>query len=150
MLIGDVIRIGLTRKRMKVKDLANMLGVGSTAVSQWLSGNSTPPGDKMIKIIEILDLVDEFFPNSQRCSELITGTCEDKPKRRPRNTYDLETFATMETGDGPKFTLTRRPNLLVIEVDKKIVFRLNNREAENFRKIVNTLVDIQMGVGQIK
>ena len=87
---------------------------------------------------------------SKECSGLITGTCEDKPKRRPRNTCDLETFATMETGDGPKFTLTRRPNLLVIEVDKKIVFRLNNREAENFRKIVNTLGDIQMGVGQIK
>ncbi len=63
MNIGEIIRSGLHKKRIKVKDLANMLGVGSTAVSQWLSGNSTPPGDKMIKIIEILDLVDDFFPN---------------------------------------------------------------------------------------
>ena len=65
MLIGDVIRIGLTRKKWKFRELAEELNVRTSSVSQWVNNHSIPPGDKMIKIIEILDLVDEFFPNSQ-------------------------------------------------------------------------------------
>ena len=61
--IGSVIRIGRRKKNWKQKDLAKVLDVSPALVSSWETGNRIPPGDDLLKIANLLDIVDLLFPN---------------------------------------------------------------------------------------
>ena len=62
MDIGEKINVGLQRKKMDRKDLAKLMEVNPSAVAKWISGRTKPPADKLLKIIKILELYEEFFP----------------------------------------------------------------------------------------
>ena len=61
--ISNVIKLGRIKKGMNQKELAKSLGVSQSAVSDWENGGKTPSGDALLKLIEILDLLPELFPN---------------------------------------------------------------------------------------
>lgn len=60
--IGKIIRAGLERKGMANIQLAEIMEVGPSSVSMWLANKSIPPGDKLIKIAQVLDIAGELFP----------------------------------------------------------------------------------------
>lgn len=60
--LGKIIRSGLERKHMTNIELANLVGLQPTSVSMWLANKSKPPADKMIQIMEVLDIVPDLFP----------------------------------------------------------------------------------------
>lgn len=66
MNIGELINLGLTKKKMSQKELANLVGVNPPAVTKWISGKNSPPADKLIKIISLLNLTEEFFPERKQ------------------------------------------------------------------------------------
>ena len=62
-VIGRAIKEGLKRKNMSQKDLAEIMKVSKSSVTYWVKGLSFPPGDKLIKIIRDLDIVNDLFSN---------------------------------------------------------------------------------------
>ncbi len=67
--ISKLIAMGIKRKNISQKELAEKLNIGQSSVAKWISGKSMPQADKMIEIIRILDLVSEFFPEYQRIGQ---------------------------------------------------------------------------------
>lgn len=67
MNIGQKIQIGLKKKGIRQKDLAQQMGVASNTVSQWITGHSIPPGDKLIQVAQILEIQNDLFPPSNEC-----------------------------------------------------------------------------------
>lgn len=65
MDIGELINKGLRRKGITQTRLAEILGVKPPSVAAWISGKSSPKAEKLVEIINILDLKDEFFPNNE-------------------------------------------------------------------------------------
>lgn len=64
MDIGNIIKIGLDRKKLSQAELAREMGLTRASISKWVGGENIPPGDKLVKIIKILDLVPDLFPES--------------------------------------------------------------------------------------
>lgn len=62
MDISNAIARGLRNKGMSQKDLAEKLDIGQSSIAKWVSGKAMPQADKMIEVIRLLDLVEEFFP----------------------------------------------------------------------------------------
>lgn len=60
--IGKAIEKGLRKKNLSQKELARIVGVSPPNVNQWVKGTSAPSGDRLLRVIEILDIVSEFFP----------------------------------------------------------------------------------------
>ncbi len=60
--IGAAIREGRRKKKWKQKELAKILDVSSSLVSLWETNTRIPLGDDLIKIANLLDIVDILFP----------------------------------------------------------------------------------------
>lgn len=60
--IGLKIEEGIKRKGINNTNLAKRIGVSSAAVGQWIKGISAPSGEKIIDVIEYLELQEDFFP----------------------------------------------------------------------------------------
>lgn len=79
--IAGNIRKGLKKNGMNASQLAKKMNVARSTVSQWLNGHSTPPAEKLIKIISILDIADEFFPKKEESigEVILRANKEKKP-----------------------------------------------------------------------
>jgi transcriptional regulator with XRE-family HTH domain len=64
--IGNAIRHGLDKKGWTQKKFAEIMGVSASLVSCWIKNERIPPGDVLIKIALLLDIVDELFPTEQK------------------------------------------------------------------------------------
>lgn len=62
MDIGKTINIGLRKKGLSQVKLAKALGVSPPTVANWISNKRKPDAEKLLQIINLLDLVPEFFP----------------------------------------------------------------------------------------
>lgn len=60
-MIGKAIKDGLIKRGWKNPDLAGLLGVTASEVSNWVRGVRVPPGDKLLKIAKILDIGKELL-----------------------------------------------------------------------------------------
>lgn len=60
--IGEAILIGRVRKGWSQIDLAKKLGLTSAAVSNWEKNKTTPPGDMLVYLIDLLNLHPLLFP----------------------------------------------------------------------------------------
>ena len=68
--LGKDIRRALTRKDISQKKLADMLGVSEPAISQWISGSTTPDYQHWPKIREVLGIdVQNALYNTRRYKE---------------------------------------------------------------------------------
>ncbi len=59
--IGNAIEIGLKRRHMTQTELAKIFCVSKPAVGQWIKGEVCPSGEKLLEIIEYLDIYKEVF-----------------------------------------------------------------------------------------
>ena len=66
MDIGQLILDGLLKKKMSQKELAYKLGVKPPTFNKWISGQNGTPASKLVEIIKMLDLVEEFFPGYRK------------------------------------------------------------------------------------
>ena len=60
--LGEIIANKLSATRMQKGELADKLGVSAPAVSQWISGKTTPDAIKLIEIVRLLELVPDLWP----------------------------------------------------------------------------------------
>ncbi|BBM84680.1 helix-turn-helix domain-containing protein [Candidatus Uabimicrobium amorphum] len=65
MDVGEIINTGMKRKGLSQRELAEQLDVSQPNVAKWVSGKMMPRADKLIEIIKILDLYDDFFPEKK-------------------------------------------------------------------------------------
>ena len=65
MNISEKIILGLKSRNMTQSALAKELGVSRQSIAQWVSGKAMPQADKLVEIINILKIKDEFFPNNE-------------------------------------------------------------------------------------
>ena len=66
MKIGEKILIAIRRKGITQKKLAEYLGVSSPSVARWIANESYPMVDKFIKMVQYLEMVEDFFPEYQK------------------------------------------------------------------------------------
>ncbi len=78
MDISNKIAMGLKLKGLSQRELAEMLGIHQTGVGKWISGKSLPTADKLIEIIKILDLVEDFFPGYGKLDDTELDSVEKK------------------------------------------------------------------------
>lgn len=80
--IGKIISQGLRKKGFSQKDLAEKLGVHQSSITKWVSGRAYPAAQKLLDIIKILDLVEDFFPGyTKNASEKAVSKLEDLEER---------------------------------------------------------------------
>jgi len=77
--IANLIKRALFEMKMTQSELAQKMGVSRSVVAQWSNGHNIPPGDKLIQIIGILDIVSSIFPEYQR--QEFRKTEEEKEKK---------------------------------------------------------------------
>lgn len=70
--IGKIIKEGIYRIHKTQVWLADEIGVGKALVNRWIRGESIPGGDNLLKIIDLLDASDLFFPIVRKEYETIT------------------------------------------------------------------------------
>lgn len=63
MKICEIIKKGLHNKNISQADLAREMHLGRGTVNKWVTGENIPPGDKLIKIANYLDIVCDLFPD---------------------------------------------------------------------------------------
>lgn len=68
--IGKAIRLGLAKKGINQKDLANFLGISTPSVSLWMHGKTTPSYKYLQKMAEYLDIGEDIFPNQERRAKI--------------------------------------------------------------------------------
>lgn len=61
--LGRIIKKALWEKQMTQVDLAKKMNVSRGVIAQWVNGNNVPPGDKLIELMNTLDIVSDIFPN---------------------------------------------------------------------------------------
>lgn len=61
--MADSLRIALSTKQMRQKDLAKMLGTSEATVSRYLNGEGTPSAITLMRICSTLGLSFEYFNN---------------------------------------------------------------------------------------
>ena len=61
--MADSLRIALSTKQMRQKDLAKMLGTSEATVSRYLNGEGTPSTITLMRICSTLGLSFEYFNN---------------------------------------------------------------------------------------
>ena len=61
--MADGLRIALSTKQMRQKDLAKMLGTSEATVSRYLNGERTPSTITLMRICSTLGLSFEYFNN---------------------------------------------------------------------------------------
>ncbi len=64
--ISKKIQMAMGKMGVSQKELAKMIGTSQPSVNKWISGKSMPQADKLLEIIKMLDLVEEFFPGYRK------------------------------------------------------------------------------------
>lgn len=64
--LGEKIREGLYKKRMKQIELARKIGKTPQQVTDWIKGRSKPQVEDFLKIAKELDIIEEFFPEYKK------------------------------------------------------------------------------------
>lgn len=64
--IGKAIALGIRRKNITQRKLAEVAGVSPPTVNQWIAGISAPQWDKLFEIVEYLEIVHDLFPSAKR------------------------------------------------------------------------------------
>ena len=104
--IGRCIKEGLSIKRMKQKELAQMMGKSNALISEWISGRKIPRGDDLIKIVTILEVSHLLFPERKKEPEDTIGEGE-KTKKIKKLQHQIahieQKFEVMEK----KFTISK-------------------------------------------
>lgn len=59
------IKLARIKKGLSVKELASVIGVSSSAVSQWENGSKSPRADKLKAISEALEVSTEYLLNGK-------------------------------------------------------------------------------------
>lgn len=60
--MGGRLRAGRTAKKMTLEEIGKALGVSAQAVSQWEYGQATPAVDKLVTLVQMLELqIDEVL-----------------------------------------------------------------------------------------
>lgn len=93
--IGEAIRRGRKRKRWSQSELAEKMNVHQTHVSQWEKGKKRIYGEDLIKIAQMLDIVDELFYSNRKESR------EDIPLQKFLQ-EQLQNFEKQLSGYGRK------------------------------------------------
>jgi transcriptional regulator with XRE-family HTH domain len=69
----------LAKKDKRNSDLAKACGVGRSAVSNWISGESSIDIERIPTICEFLEVsIDEFFGNSKKYGRQVSDISEDE------------------------------------------------------------------------
>ena len=71
--IGKKIRIGLVRSGFTQKKVAKIMNVSNKSISSWCTGNSTPPGDKLLTLIKVINAEDLFLNSESLTKEFVNG-----------------------------------------------------------------------------
>lgn len=132
MNVGEAINSGMKRKGISQRELAEMLNVSQPNVAKWVSGKMMPRADKMIEIIKILDLRDEFFPEEDE-------PCPEKEEKKITVDGDViqHLFSEIEDikkqinevnddGEYEEVSKTMKELRLLAAVDDKFAKELNN------------------------
>lgn len=64
--LGEKIKNGLYKKRIKQVDLAKKLGKSPQQITDWIKGRSKPQVEDFLKLAETLDLVEDLFPSYKK------------------------------------------------------------------------------------
>ena len=64
--IGKILRDSFHQRGLKQKEVAEKIGENYKSLNAWVSGRTIPPGDKLLRMIIVLDLVDDFFPKYRK------------------------------------------------------------------------------------
>lgn len=59
--IGEAIRMARVKRRMSQGTLAELVGVTKPAISNWECGKTSLKAEYFLKVVEILELENEFF-----------------------------------------------------------------------------------------
>ncbi len=104
--IGKCIKEGLALKRMKQKELAQIMGKSNALISEWISGRKIPRGDDLIRVVKKLEIVHLIFPETAVEHE------GDKTKKLKQLQLQMDSMQK-------KFEFfARENNLPVVEGDK--------------------------------
>lgn len=76
MDLGKIIKQGRSKKQMTQEELAKIVKVNKVSIWAWESNKYSPSGEMLIKLGEILDIVDELFPDHKLKSEYEAKTDE--------------------------------------------------------------------------
>lgn len=68
--IGKCIKQGLKNKGWKQKDLASYMNKTSSAISEWVTNKSAPAANDLIKVAELLDIVDLLFSTGNKTHQI--------------------------------------------------------------------------------
>ena len=70
MNIAEAIKIGLSKKKINQKELAQFMGKSHPAISEWVNDKGYPQAEDLIKIIKFLDIADLLFDKKQQGIEM--------------------------------------------------------------------------------
>lgn len=63
--IGKIIKKGLQKKGKSQKWLASALDRNPSNISEWINNKKKPSSDTLIKLINLLDISEDFFPKKE-------------------------------------------------------------------------------------
>lgn len=90
MEIGEKILKAIRRKGITQKKLAEFLGVSSPSVARWITNESYPMVDKFIKMVEYLDMVEDFFPEYTKKEEQVVTVQYERDKELAKRIDQVE------------------------------------------------------------
>lgn len=65
MTLGEIIQKARVRKSLSQRGLGKLLGVSGPAVYAWEKDKAAPDAEKLLKLVSILELQYDLFPNPQ-------------------------------------------------------------------------------------
>lgn len=73
--VGKIIKQGRLKKEMSQKQLAEKIGVQPSLISKWESNSLSPRAHDFIKLVNILEIICDFFPN---CNPEVSASSFEK------------------------------------------------------------------------